>query len=52
MMGAMVLSRVAGTGKFSDEILAAGRDAVLAGGAAPKSVGKSRKSVANKTPAA
>jgi len=53
MMGAMVLSRVAGTGEFSDEILAAGRDAVLDGGAAPKSAGKkSRKSVANKTPAA
>ena len=53
MMGAMVLSRVAGTGEFSDEILAAGRDAVLDCGAAPKSAGKkSRKSVANKTPAA
>src|SRR4051794_14155117 len=30
MMGTMVLARIAGTGEFSDEILAAGRDAVLA----------------------
>jgi TetR/AcrR family transcriptional regulator, transcriptional repressor for nem operon len=30
MMGTLVLSRVAGTGEFSDEILGAGRDAVLA----------------------
>jgi TetR/AcrR family transcriptional repressor of nem operon len=30
MMGTMVLARVAGNGEFSDEILAAGRDAVLA----------------------
>ena len=52
MMGAMVLSRVAGTGEFSDEILAAGRDAVLDGGAAPSVGKKSRKSVAKKTPAA
>jgi TetR/AcrR family transcriptional repressor of nem operon len=29
MMGTLVLARVAGTGEFSDEILAAGRDAVL-----------------------
>jgi TetR/AcrR family transcriptional repressor of nem operon len=29
MMGALVLARIAGTGEFSDEILAAGRDAVL-----------------------
>src|SRR3954471_19699586 len=29
MMGTMVLSRVAGNGEFSDEILGAGRDAVL-----------------------
>jgi len=29
MMGTMVLARVAGSGEFSDEILAAGRDAVL-----------------------
>jgi TetR/AcrR family transcriptional repressor of nem operon len=30
MMGTMVLARVAGSGEFSDEILAAGRDAMLA----------------------
>ena len=30
MMGALVLARVAGSGEFSEEILAAGRDAVLA----------------------
>ena len=29
MMGTLVLARVAGTGEFSDEILGAGRDAVL-----------------------
>ena len=52
MMGAMVLSRVAGTGEFSDEILTAGRDAVL-DRAASKSVGKKTpKSVPKKTSAA
>ena len=30
MMGSMVLSRIAGNGEFSDEILAAGREAALA----------------------
>ena len=34
MMGTLVLSRVAGSGEFSDEILAAGREAVLGHGAA------------------
>jgi TetR/AcrR family transcriptional repressor of nem operon len=29
MMGTLVLSRVAGNGEFSEEILGAGRDAVL-----------------------
>jgi TetR/AcrR family transcriptional repressor of nem operon len=29
MMGTLVMARVAGNGEFSDEILAAGRDAVL-----------------------
>jgi TetR/AcrR family transcriptional repressor of nem operon len=29
MMGTLVLARIAGTGEFSDEILGAGRDAVL-----------------------
>src|SRR5258705_9404952 len=34
MMGTLVLSRIAGNGEFSDEILTSGRDAVL-GGAPP-----------------
>jgi TetR/AcrR family transcriptional repressor of nem operon len=29
MMGTLVLARVAGSGEFSDDILGAGRDAVL-----------------------
>ena len=37
MMGALVMSRVAGNGAFSDEILGAGRDAVLARATPPKS---------------
>jgi TetR/AcrR family transcriptional repressor of nem operon len=36
MMGTLVLARVAGNGDFSDEILGAGRDAVLDRAAAPK----------------
>ena len=36
MMGSMVLSRIAGNGEFSDEILAAGREAVLGRAAAAK----------------
>jgi TetR/AcrR family transcriptional repressor of nem operon len=36
MMGTLVLARIAGSGEFSDEILAAGRDAVLERGSAPK----------------
>jgi TetR/AcrR family transcriptional repressor of nem operon len=36
MMGTMILSRVAGSGEFSDEILAAGRDALLAPDASAK----------------
>jgi TetR/AcrR family transcriptional repressor of nem operon len=47
MMGTLVLSRIAGSGEFSDEILRAGRDAVLEGGAPPKRAAK--KSVAKKT---
>jgi TetR/AcrR family transcriptional repressor of nem operon len=40
MMGTLVLSRIAGNGEFSDEILAAGREAVLsrAGKSAAKKV--------------
>jgi TetR/AcrR family transcriptional repressor of nem operon len=44
MMGTLVLARVAGSGEFSDEILAAGRDAVLA--TAPKP--RPKKSAARK----
>jgi TetR/AcrR family transcriptional repressor of nem operon len=50
MMGTLVLARVAGTGEFSDEILSAGRDAVLEDAKALKSGGKkpaSRKAVAS-----
>jgi TetR/AcrR family transcriptional repressor of nem operon len=36
MMGTLVLARIAGQGEFSDEILAAGRDAVLDRAATPK----------------
>jgi TetR/AcrR family transcriptional repressor of nem operon len=36
MMGTMVLARIAGNGDFSDEILAAGRDAVLGRATSPK----------------
>ena len=35
MMGTMVMSRIAGTGQISDEILSAGREAVLGPAAAP-----------------
>ena len=34
MMGTLVMSRIAGSGEFSDEILGAGREAVLGRGAA------------------
>jgi TetR/AcrR family transcriptional regulator, transcriptional repressor for nem operon len=52
MMGTLVLSRIAGSGEFSDEILGAGRDAVLGGAtssakaakkATPKTVAKAKK---------
>jgi TetR/AcrR family transcriptional repressor of nem operon len=46
MMGTLVLSRIAGTGEFSDEILGAGRDAVLDRATPPKRA--ARKSVAKK----
>ena len=48
MMGTLVLSRIAGNGEFSDEILGAGRDAVL-GRAAAKPV--ARKSSPTKSAA-
>ena len=40
MMGTLVLSRIAGNGEFSAEILGAGRDAVLDRAAKPKRVAK------------
>jgi TetR/AcrR family transcriptional repressor of nem operon len=49
MMGTLVLARVAGSGEFSDEILGAGREAVLDRAASAKSGGKkpaSRKAAA------
>ena len=46
MMGTLVLSRIAGTGEFSDEILGAGREAVLDRATPPKRAAK--KSVAKK----
>ena len=43
MMGTLVLSRIAGNGEFSDEILAAGREAVVGrAAAAKKAVAKSK----------
>jgi TetR/AcrR family transcriptional repressor of nem operon len=40
MTGTLVLARIAGNGDFSDEVLGAGRDAVLARASAPKRVAK------------
>ena len=42
MMGTLVLSRIAGNGEFSDEILAAGREAVLSRAAQAKAAKKAR----------
>jgi TetR/AcrR family transcriptional repressor of nem operon len=42
MMGTIVLSRIAGTGEFSDEVLAAGRDAVLGRASSAKPAAKER----------
>jgi TetR/AcrR family transcriptional repressor of nem operon len=42
MMGTLVLSRIAGNGEFSDEILAAGREAVVGRAAAKPAVKKSK----------
>ena len=44
MMGTLVLSRIAGNGEFSDEILGAGREAVLGRAAAAKPAAKKVKS--------
>jgi TetR/AcrR family transcriptional regulator, transcriptional repressor for nem operon len=46
MMGTLVLSRIAGNGEFSDEILAAGREAALAG-PPPKKVAARTRARAN-----
>jgi TetR/AcrR family transcriptional regulator, transcriptional repressor for nem operon len=43
MMGTLVLSRIAGSGEFSEEILGAGREAVLGRAAAAKRVAKKAK---------
>ena len=42
MVGTLVLSRVAGSGEFSDEILGTGREAVLARAAKPATAKKTR----------
>ncbi len=49
MIGSLVLARIAGTGEFSDEILVAGRDAVLDRGPPPR--GALRKPAAKKAAA-
>jgi len=49
MMGSLVLARIAGNGEFSDQILGAGRAAVLERATSPKRTGK--KSVAKKAAA-
>lgn len=49
MMGTLVLARIAGSGDFSDEILAAGRDAVLDRATPPRRPAK--KSVTKKAAA-
>jgi TetR/AcrR family transcriptional repressor of nem operon len=46
MMGTLVLSRIAGSGEVSDEILAAGREAAL--GRAPQAKAATRKPAARK----
>ena len=50
MMGTLVLSRIAGNGEFSDEILGAGRDAVL-GRAAAKPVARKSSQTKSAAPA-
>jgi TetR/AcrR family transcriptional regulator, transcriptional repressor for nem operon len=47
MMGTLVLSRIAGTGEFSDEILASGREAVLERAAVAKPVAKKARAKAH-----
>ena len=47
MMGALVMSRVAGSGELSDEILVAGREAALARAEATKSAAKKARAKVN-----
>ena len=47
MMGTLVMSRVAGSGELSDEILAAGREAALARAAATKPAAKKARAKVN-----
>src|SRR3981189_1257022 len=42
MTGTLVMSRIAGSGEFSDEILGAGREAVLGRATSPAKAGKSK----------
>jgi TetR/AcrR family transcriptional regulator, transcriptional repressor for nem operon len=51
MMGTLVLARIAGNGEFSDEILAAGRDAALDRAAASKRAAKKSASKKATAPA-
>jgi TetR/AcrR family transcriptional regulator, transcriptional repressor for nem operon len=47
MMGTLVLSRIAGSGEFSDEVLHAGKEAALARAAALKPVAKKPRAKVN-----
>lgn len=47
MMGTLVLSRIAGSGEFSHEILSAGREAVLGRAASGKAVAKKSRAKPN-----
>jgi TetR/AcrR family transcriptional repressor of nem operon len=47
MMGTLVMSRVAGSGELSDEILASGREAALARAEGTKSVAKKARAKPN-----
>jgi TetR/AcrR family transcriptional repressor of nem operon len=47
MMGTLVMSRIAGNGEFSDDILAAGREAALGRAASGKTVAKKSRAKPN-----
>jgi TetR/AcrR family transcriptional repressor of nem operon len=51
MMGTLVLARIAGSGDFSDEILGAGREAVLGRAGAPKRAAKKSRAKRAAAPA-